>query len=43
MKLNSLELFALFLGLLVDNLAGKYLLVDVEEVPENKVKGISSY
>ena len=40
MKINCLVLFAVFLGLLVDNLAGKYLLVDVDEVPQNKIEGI---
>ena len=43
MKIKCLVLSAYFLGLLVDNLAGKYLLVDVDDVPENKVIGISSY
>ena len=27
------------MGLTVDNLAGKYLLVEVDEVPQNKIEG----
>ena len=33
-------MFGIFLGLLADNLAAKYLLVDVDEVSENKTGGI---
>ena len=40
MKISSFVLFGMFLGLLVDNLAAKYLLVDVDEVSENKTGGI---
>ena len=31
------------MGSMVDNLAGKYLLVDVDEAPENKIGGIFNY
>ena len=31
------------MGLMVANLAGKYLLVDVDETPENKNGGIFNY
>ena len=40
MKIYSFVIFGIFLGLLVENLAGKYLLVDVNEAPENKIGGI---
>ena len=40
MKIYSFVIFGTFLGLLVENLAGKYLLVDVNEAPENKIGGI---
>ena len=40
MKISSFVMFGIFLGSFVDNLAAKYLLVDVDEVAENKIGGI---
>ena len=41
MKISFFLMVGILMGLLVDNLAGKYLLVDVDESSENKIEGIS--
>ena len=43
MKISFLLICGILMGSMVDNLAGKYLLVDVNEAPENKIGGIFNY